>query len=305
MSLFKNGDVVCCLGDSITAAGLWMAEAYQHVSATRDVKFYNCGVSGGRADLACDYMYGHCLAKNPTYTAIMFGVNDIDRWALSSSYTGGDSKETVERAVANYKVKLELIVKRVLEFGSKVILCTPPPYDEYNDRTEENLGCEFALIECSETVRELSKKYGTALVDFREKLLPHIKDGNVIETDRIHPTPYGYHMMGQIFLAELGEIAAPDFDTPFVPEPWNDARMKAEKIINNMDFAEYVLLWQISKDNDWGVFKKVEEAKKRYDAYERKEDYIAQCLLAYVNYADRRIELDEKLISLTPRPKNA
>ncbi len=304
MSFFKNGDVVCCLGDSITAAGFWMAEAYQHISATKDVKFFNCGVSGSRADHATGYLYGYCLAKNPTHTVIMFGVNDIDRWALSSSYTGDDAGEIVKRAIIGYKKHLELIVKGVLQFGSKVILCTPPPYDEYNDKKDENLRCEFALDECAKIVRELAKKYGTALVDFRAEMLPHISDYNVISEDRVHPTEYGYHMMAQIFLHELGETDASDFKTPFVPEEWNKTRMAAEKIIKDVDFTEYVFLWQIARENGWGVIKKLEEARKRYDAYENKSEYIAQCLFAYINYADRRIEMDEKLISLTPRPKN-
>ena len=44
--MFKKNDIVCFLGDSITAKGLWMAEVYQSIRKTCAVKCYNCGVSG-------------------------------------------------------------------------------------------------------------------------------------------------------------------------------------------------------------------------------------------------------------------
>ena len=58
--MFKNGEVVCFFGDSITAAGSWEAEVFQHIRKHTDVRFYNCGISGGTAELASEYLYSFC-----------------------------------------------------------------------------------------------------------------------------------------------------------------------------------------------------------------------------------------------------
>ena len=76
--MFKNGDVICFLGDSITASGLWESEVYQHIRRHTDIKCYNCGISGGTAALASEYLHSYCLIKNPTHIFIMFGANDIN-----------------------------------------------------------------------------------------------------------------------------------------------------------------------------------------------------------------------------------
>ena len=45
--MFKDYDVVCFFGDSITSNGLWLAEIYQYLRKKYKIKCYNCGVSGG------------------------------------------------------------------------------------------------------------------------------------------------------------------------------------------------------------------------------------------------------------------
>lgn len=44
--MFKDKDVICFLGDSITANGLWMAEVYQELRKKYRIKCYNIGVPG-------------------------------------------------------------------------------------------------------------------------------------------------------------------------------------------------------------------------------------------------------------------
>ena len=50
--MFQKNDIICFLGDSITANGMWMAEIYQTLRKTVPVKCYNCGVSGATAEQA-------------------------------------------------------------------------------------------------------------------------------------------------------------------------------------------------------------------------------------------------------------
>ena len=299
MSYFVDKDVVCCLGDSITAAGLWMAEIYQEVKKTRNVKFYNCGVSGGCAYLAADYLYHSCLSKNPTKTFVTFGVNDISRWVLSKDSTDPDPMGTVRSYIELYKVKIEEIVKNILDFGSEVILCTAMPYDEYSDVAAENLKCEFAMEECAEFVRELANKYGTVLIDQRKEFLSLIGTHDVICADRVHPTPHGYHMMAQYMLYSLGEIDAPVYDGDFLPEEWNKERMAAESRLKLIDYPEFVTLWKFSKETGCGLCGKIEEAKKRLAAWPNDNDYTAKAYKAFIADADKRIQFENEIVRLT------
>ncbi len=299
MEFFKSKEVVCCLGDSITASGLWMAEIYQYVKKTRNVKFYNSGVSGGCAYLAADYLYHHCLSKNPDKVFVMFGVNDIARWVLSPNSADPDPMATVRSAIVRYKEKMEEIVKNIIAFGAEPILCTPMPYDEYSELPTENLKCEFAMAECAEYVRELSRKYGTALVDFREEFLKYMGTPNVLNTDRVHPTPHGYHMMAQYILYSLGEISAPDYEGDFQPEEWNRARMEAEARLKLIDYIEFVALWKYAKENNLGLIGKLEEAKVRLAAWPHEDDYTAKCYKAFIKDADKRILFENEITRLT------
>ena len=299
MAYFMNKDVVCCLGDSITAAGLWMAEIYQEVKKTRNVKFYNSGVSGGCAYLAADYLYQSCLSKNPTKTFVTFGVNDISRWVLSKDSTDPDPMSTVRAAIERYKIKMEEIVKNIIAFGSEVILCTAMPYDEYSELPAENLKCEFAMEECAEFVRELSKRYGTKLVDLRKEFLKHVGKPDVINTDRVHPTPHGHHMMAQYILYSLGEIDKPNYEGDFIPEEWNKERMAAEAKLKFIDYIEFVALWNYAKENGYGILGKIDEAKRRLAAWPHEDDYTAKCYKAFIADADKRILFENEIVRLT------
>lgn len=302
--MFKDKDVVCFLGDSITANGRWEAEIFQNLVKRADVKCYNCGVSGSRADIVIDYLYSFCLSKNPTYVSIMFGVNDIDRWAFSTDYKKehDDSEQVVERAIENYAQYMEKILLACKNFGAKVILCTPIPYDEYNEETdEENLRCDYALEKCAVIVRNLAKKYACPLVDFRRNLLPLMAEYTPITPDRVHPSDNGCHLMAQIYLQEVGEISQTDFETPFVFEEWNRRRFEIETTVKMLDFIERVVLWQFRKTYGWGVAEMIEETKKRIAQDPEKKEYMTSCYEIYLEHANNREYLENELIKRTAR----
>ena len=59
--MFHDNDVICFLGDSITANGLWMSEVYQVLRKKYKVRCYNCGVSGSTARCAKQYLHTYEL----------------------------------------------------------------------------------------------------------------------------------------------------------------------------------------------------------------------------------------------------
>lgn len=300
--MFKNGDIICFLGDSITASGLWMAEAYQQIGTSLDIKCYNCGVSGWRASMANELLYAHCLSKNPTKVVVMFGVNDIERICYADSYTKEDKGSVIKEAMEIHKQSMESIVKSCLDFGAEVILCTPVPYDETNDWETENFTCQKGLDECARFVYELAKKYQCHIVDFRRRLLPLIPSKKVISPDRVHPTPYGYHVMGQIFLSEMDIIDEVDFETPFVFEPWNKARYDVECPINLLDYVDYCVYFGVDKLHGWGQAQKLEETKKRYDEMPNKEDYTARAYKLFIDSSHIKERMINELVRLTVYP---
>lgn len=301
--MINHKDVICFLGDSMTAGGLWNAEIYQTVGATKDIRCYNCGVSGSTAAAASEYMYGMCLNKSPDKVVIMFGINDISRGALSSNYVGDDGYDVVARAVDRYAEKMDLVVRSVIDFDAEPILCIAPPYDEYNERVEENLHCDYAMAECAEIVRDIAKKYSCKLVDFRTPMLNMIYDRMPISADRVHPTPLGYHIMAQIFLKEIGEISECDFDTPFVFEEWNGERYEIERVLARLNFIDFNMLYGKHKDLGWGIIEKTEECKSRYEQAENKESFIPMCCKNYIDNAKNREDINDKLTRLTIYPR--
>ena len=304
MSIIKDNDVVCCLGDSITSAGGWMSEAFQHIAHTRNVKFYNCGASGGTATLASEYLYEFCLSKNPTIVTVMFGVNDIDRWAVDPNSPREDAKEILESALIRYKENLDYIVRSIIKFGAKVILCNPAPYDEYNELTAANYKCDGQLKKVEKIIFDIAAKYGTHLVDFRNNMFPYIMKGGIICEDRVHPTPLGYHLMGQIFLKEIGEIDSIDIETPFVPEPWNKERMAVELTLKRLHFIDYVSLYRFRQNNGNGIPEIVSEVKRLYDAIENKDgDFFAMCYKNYLENKKNEPRLMNELVRLTVVPR--
>ena len=303
--MFKNGDVICLLGDSITANGIWGAEVYQVVGATCDARFYNCGVSGSTATNAAQYLYSMCLSKNPDKVAVMFGVNDIDRGALSASYTGTDGRERVAAAVARYGEKMEYIVKSIKDFGADPILCTAPPYDEYNESESENLGCDYALAECADIVHALAKKYDCHLVDFRREMLSIIRERRPIGSDRVHPNAKGYHIMAQIFLRECGIIPECDYDTPFELEEWNAKRREAEVKLKQLDYIEYNRYFGKIRNEGWGVPEIKDACRTVVETSTTATPFIMNCCGFYLDNASHRDEIYNELVKLTVYPRNA
>ncbi len=301
MHTFQSGDVICFLGDSITANGLWEAEIFQTLAKRGDIKCFNCGASGSRADIVVDYLDEFCLSKNPTFISIAFGVNDIDRYACTSEYkaTRDDSEQVVERAIENYALYMEKIVCKCLEKGAKPILCTPIPYDEYSDSEEENLRCDYALEKCAKIVKALAKKYACKVVDFRKHLLPLVKNNALIAADRIHPTDKGCHYMAQIYLQEIGEIEKANFDTPFTFEGWNKQRFEIETKVKMLDFIERVVLWQQRKTLGWGIEETIAEVEKRIAQDVAKKEYMTGCYEIYLQHARARDALEKQLNQCT------
>ncbi len=298
--MFKDRDVVCFLGDSITAKGLWIAEVYQYLRKKYKIKCYNCGVSGGKAHIAAQYLQNNCLIYNPDYVVIMFGVNDIERWLYSERFKAYSNREEIlSKAMEKYKAAYEEIVTAVKASGAEPILCVPVPYDEVSDVSEENYHCQFALDECERFLRALAEKYGCPIVDFKSVIQPMLGESEVICPDRVHPTEYGYHIMAQVFLRDMSEKEDIEIDIPFAFEDWNKERYDAEQRLHGMNYVEFCDIF----DDGWAMNKTYEEkkqiAREKYEKIEDKTTFVPQAYLSYIENIDNRDHFLGEVIKLT------
>ena len=298
--MFRDNDVICFLGDSITAGGLWMGEVYQVLRKKYKLRCFNCGVSGGAASRAERYLHANCLIYNPDYVVINFGVNDSGSWLLSKTHEHvSDKKEQLDKFFNIHKECYESIVKECTERGVKVIIALPVPYDEISDFETENLKCQFLLDRMVEFQKELAVKYNCAGVDFTTPFKERLGKAPVIREDRVHPTPFGYHAMAQIFLRDTGEISECDFDTPFEFEPWNLERYNAEQILHKINYVEYCDLFELGWAKGTSSEEKKKIARERYDKREIKDDFISLAYLEYIDKNDNRAKLIGDVVRLT------
>lgn len=298
--MFKDRDIICFLGDSITANGTWMAEIYQRIRKLHRIKCYNCGVSGSTARGAVKYMHYNCLSFNPDYVVVMFGINDIarERYALSK-LDNEDDKRVRDSAKVLHKEKYLEVIDNILKSGATPILCTPVPYDEISEGSTEVLYCQSVMDELADFVRALARDRGYALVDFTDTMKQMLGKRAIISPDRVHPTGLGHHVMAQIFLRDLGFVDECDFDTPFVFEEWNKERYAAEQRIHKLKFVEFCSLLEAG----WAAGTPMEQRKalalEKYNATADKNSFPALAYLDYIDNIDSYPRYVAEIVRLT------
>lgn len=298
--MFKNRDVVCFFGDSITAGGRWMAEAYQYLRHKYQIKCYNCGVSGATAKGALMYLHDRCLSFNPDYVTLMYGINDIGRSLYIAAHDGnGDTDRRKRELIEAHKESYEELIREIIAAGAKPILLVAVPYDDVSDNETEIFYCNVAMDELGDFVREMARKYGCAVVDFNRAMRPMLGKRDIISKDRVHPTIEGYHVMAQVFLNDLGEKDACDFDTPFEWEAWNKERYDAEMELHHINFVEFCALLKEGYRDKLTYEERKRIAKERYDESENKEGFIAVAYLKYIEKIDLYRQLVGEVVKRT------
>ena len=289
--MFKDKDIICFLGDSITASGLWEAEVYQQLRKKYKIKCYNCGVSGGNAKNALEYMYEECLIYNPDYVVLMFGMNDFGRGLYSKEWAHLEDLEIQrENAINKHKESYENIIKACKNAGAEVIICLTTPHDEVTEREAECIPYQKILEMGTKFHLEMAEKYNCRVVNFKDNMLPLLGKREIIRFDRVHPTPEGYHIMAQIFLKELGIIEEMDFDTPFEFEDWNKERYDAEQKNHGLTYVELNCLYQDGYKMNKSVDEIKELAKQKLAEYEDKTAFVPKSLADYIENGHLRIK---------------
>lgn len=294
--MFKDGDIVCFLGDSITASELWEAEVYQILRKKYRIKCYNCGVPGATATQAIEYLYSECLIYNPDYVVVMYGMNDLGFWLYNkeSEKTEGIELQR-EELLRLHKENYEAIIKAIKDFGATPVICLPTPYDEVSDVQAEAIPYQRVLESAADFQLTVAEKYGCHVVNFKDNLKGFLGKRNIIREDRIHPTEEGYHIMAQVFLKETGEISDCDFDAPFEFEPWNKERLDIIADLQGLKFVKFCIGYSKNfKTQEIMEFIK-EDCKKIKD----KEGFTAKAYEAFMENNDMYNAIRGEIIKKT------
>ena len=218
--LFKDGETICFLGDSITNGGRYQNMIYNYY-LTRfpswTIRFVNAGRSGDSAGGSLGRLQDDVIDKKPSSVAVMFGMNDVNRGAYVAN---PDEKKRAaqQQALDSYKANMVKLVSRIRTEAKepKLYFITPSPFDQtvVLDKENNQPGCNDGLGRCAEIVRNLATPNHATVVDFHGpmtafNLEQQKKDPKytLVGGDRVHPGAQGLLMMAWLFLKTQGVSA--------------------------------------------------------------------------------------------------
>lgn len=226
MERFRDGARVCFIGDSLVAQNHilpWVASCYKSNFENEDIRFFNCGVAGGTAEFALKIFEEDVLEFRPTHAVVAFGVNDSWRWCLNEE-KGIARYKTLKKRFEIYKECIKNLCEKITQNNIELILCTPAPYDEYEETSQPALKGGYALLaEYANFVRYFAKEKNYTLCDYYEAMVEIMQTDRLYSDDHIHPTPHGYYRMAEIFLKNQGLEIEKEFDITEKYPNWRNA----------------------------------------------------------------------------------
>jgi lysophospholipase L1-like esterase len=212
MPLFKKGDRICFVGNSITHEGNFHYNIYQYF-VTRfpksPIEFINCGISGDVTQGIIERMDEDILIHNPTHAIIMIGMNDVKRELYGPKpTTNADTLALRKKALDQYKINLQQIVNTFITRKIEVILQKPSIYDQTAQlKTPIALGVNDALKTCADYMQEIADKnnlqtvdYWSIMSDINKEIQKKDPTATIISEDRVHPYGVGNFIMSYQFL---------------------------------------------------------------------------------------------------------
>ncbi|NLN82641.1 MAG: hypothetical protein GX136_08885 [Clostridiales bacterium] len=303
IELLQQDQRICFFGDSVTATGEWIMEIVEHLHKNySDLRIlpFNCGIPGDNVKKAFDRVYSDCCSLFPSCVVVMFGLNDIGRDLYSGKDNSEENNRLRKEKLDAYSEYMDKTVKTFINHRINVILCTPTPYDIWQQSDTENLiECNDGLSECRQIVYSLAKRYGLPVVDFMDKLTRFIISNPqkmIIDSDRVHPNKYGHHLMAQIFLKALGFIEEIDYEEWESTNKSNQERYDLEQILIKISFVD----WCINDDirDDWLTSNRMIENNINV-AKSWGNEFINQAIETYLLYKNQYSRLKGELIRKT------
>ena len=224
---FPDNSRVCFVGDSLVASNQPLPriiDYYNKNFKSSNIRFFNCGTSGGTYRTAIEFFNDDVLSHNPTHVVVAYGVNDSERWILEQPRS--EKRLNYMKSVfEKYKSFVKEYSELVLSHGINLTICTPVPYDEYTPGENPALTGGYALmLGYADFIRSYAKERGIELCDYHDYISSAIEADPepIISPDRIHPNAHGYYVLAKAFLAHQGLDIGDESDIPSYFGEWND-----------------------------------------------------------------------------------
>lgn len=208
-AMFKDGDRVAFIGDSITHGGTYhrfLADYYLTRFPRADIRLINCGSGGDTSGAVMRRLEKDVIERKPNAISIMFGMNDFGFREYGADETP-EIAATQKKRLEEYAANMGKLVERLkAEYpAARFLLATPTPFDDTatfpdGKKVNEHLGANAGLGECAGIVRKLAAANGAELVDFHTALNSCIRKRRLADpyvtfaSDRIHPCS-GIHLL--------------------------------------------------------------------------------------------------------------
>jgi len=221
-NVFKGGDTITFVGDSITHMGYYGKFVEQYY-ATRfpnmRVDFRNKGIGGNQASDLLKRMDRDILDAPSDVFTLMIGMNDVGRKNFTAEERAANKNCDAEIA-RREKVYSENVAKvaEILAKNSRaMIFFTPSIFDQTaTAKADPSVGLNDKLGEYGKIYAEIAKKYPSAKVVDMWGVMTKVndeyqktegKDKSIIGADRVHPFDLGGFVMAAAFISDLGEPA--------------------------------------------------------------------------------------------------
>ncbi len=192
--LFKDGDQVMFLGDSITHNGRWQTfirNFYLTCYPNRHISYINSGITGDSTGSVLARMDDDVLQHRPTVVVVLLGMNNT-----------GTSPDIFDKQMSQIVEKLDK------HCNPKFIYCTTTIYDETAELERiPQIGKNEALAKITELIRKRAKKSNSLLVEFYQPMLQlnskmqkNDPTYTIIGPDRVHPLLDGHLLMAYYFI---------------------------------------------------------------------------------------------------------
>lgn len=202
--LFKPGDRVVFLGDSITYAGKFIGFLRGFAAMNGDKKetfFFNLGIPGDTCKLASKRVNRELVPLKPSVVFLMFGMNDLEGWRFPLDRK--KQEKNIHRAKTDFQKNLSDLIVSLKKYGFRIVLLTPTPYDEYGTQKGSIWKGfnEEGLAEAAKFIRQEAQKRNLPCVDLFQPMTVYLKahpEKRLCGNDRIHPGDRGHLMIAKI-----------------------------------------------------------------------------------------------------------